>query len=58
MLEIYKYFVRGNLTVGFSCVGKSLYVARILDDHYKVSLEYYEFLSKAGDTKLVRALLC
>ena len=58
MLEHYKYFVRGKLSVGFSCYGPTLYVTEIFSGEYKISIEHYRFLAKAGDTKLMRALLC
>jgi hypothetical protein len=58
MLEHYKYFVRGALSIGYSCYGQTLYVVDIFTEDYRISAEHYRFLKKAGDTKLVRTLLC
>lgn len=58
MLDHYKYFVRGKLSIGFSCYGKCLYVTDVFLEEYRISAEHYRFLKKAGDTKLMRALLC
>jgi hypothetical protein len=58
MLEHYKYFVQEKLTRDPSCYGTFLYVDNLFEGTYFVSPLVYDRLAKAGNTKLIKALLC
>ena len=58
MLNRYRYFVQGKFIRDPKCYGNYLYVNDIFEQIFFVSPAVYDSVSKAGNTKLMRALLC